>query len=75
MKASKIYAAMYNPMIEESCFGVISLHKTRKGAEMAMEFHKAVELKEWKEMYKDHRAPYTFGRFEKWSVVEMEVLE
>lgn len=36
----KIYGVMYNPMIHESCYGCLSIHKTRKGAEMAMEFHK-----------------------------------
>jgi hypothetical protein len=36
----KIYAALYNPMIHESTWGIISLHETRKGAEMAVEFHK-----------------------------------
>lgn len=35
----KIYVVMYNPMIHESCFACLSIHKTRKGAEMAMEFH------------------------------------
>lgn len=35
-----VYLAMYNPMIHESTYGVISVHKTKRGAEMALEFHK-----------------------------------
>jgi hypothetical protein len=35
-----IYAAMHNPNIHESTWGVIGLYRTRKGAEMAVEFAK-----------------------------------
>ena len=41
-----IYAALYNPMIHESTYGIISLHKTLKGAEMALSFHKHTIEKE-----------------------------
>ena len=35
-----VYAVLYNPMIHESTWGVISLHKSLKGAEIALAFHK-----------------------------------
>ena len=39
-------------MTEESCFGIISLHETRKGAERAIKVHKAKEYKEYQETEK-----------------------
>lgn len=39
MKPS-IYAVLFNPMIHESTWGVISLHKTLKGAEITLAHHK-----------------------------------
>lgn len=42
----KVFAAIHNPMIHESCFTVLSLHRTRRGAEMAMEFHKQATIDE-----------------------------
>ena len=36
----------YNPMIHESVFGCLSLHRSRKEAEMEMEFHKHQRMKE-----------------------------
>ena len=69
-----VFAAMYNPMIHESTFGIISLHKTRKGAEMALEFHREEKRKEWNEMYSDvpieERYGMQFGQFEAWNVFE-----
>lgn len=44
-----VYAFMYCPCIHESAAAVISLHKTLKGAEIAMEFHKAEALKDFEE--------------------------
>jgi hypothetical protein len=71
----KVYAFMYNPMIHESASAVISLHKTIKGAEMAMEFDKAERKKEWDELYKNLKAPCDFGLFEYWCIKEYEILE
>lgn len=41
-----IYGVQYNPMIHESVFGCLSLHRSRKEAEMEMEFHKHQRMKE-----------------------------
>lgn len=46
---NKVYEFWHNPCIHESNDGCISLHKTRKGAEMAMEFHKKQIVEEWAE--------------------------
>lgn len=72
MKYDTVYIAMYNPMIYESSFGVISIHKTRKGAEMAIEFDREERRKEWLEMYpsKKEQEEYEFGKFESWLVRE-----
>jgi hypothetical protein len=52
------------------------LHKTRKGAEMAMEFHKEQKRKEFEEMYKDEEdIDWTFDSMCEWGVEERTVLE
>lgn len=76
----KVYAFNYCPCIHESGWVTISLHKTRKGAEMAMEFHREVERKEHQEYLKrlDKEArkyAVEFGRSEKWEVEEVEILD
>lgn len=45
LTTEKVYLAKYNPMIHESCYLTLSVHRTRKGAEMAMEFHKSESIK------------------------------
>ena len=45
-----VYEALYNPDVNESVSATISVHKTRKGAEMAVEFHKNEMRKEYEKM-------------------------
>jgi predicted nucleic acid-binding Zn-ribbon protein len=61
-KESILYQALYNPMTEESAWHTLSVHKTRKGAEMAIAFHKEEKIR-------------TDGidNFEAWGVNEMKV--
>lgn len=77
MGKEKVFIAMYNPMIYESSFGIISIHKTERGAQMAMEFHKEERRKEWLEMYplKEEQEEFLFGEFESWKVGEAELLD
>lgn len=42
-KTDKLYEFVYCGMTEESSYATISLHRTREGAEKAMEKHKAEE--------------------------------
>ena len=41
-----LYAFLYNPMIHESGYITISIHRTLKGAEKALEWHKKQHIKE-----------------------------
>jgi hypothetical protein len=70
-----LYESLYNPCIHESSAGTISLHRTRKGAEMAVMFHKNKCLKEWEEVYKgvpvEMQTP--FGTHEWWGVNEIKI--
>jgi len=70
-----VYAFLYNSCIYESAYATMSLHTTRKGAEMAMEFHKAQKEKEHWEIYNRPDDYYTnpFGEHEAWAVDEIEV--
>lgn len=71
----KVYAFMYNPMIEESAYATMSLHKTRKGAEMALDFHKVTKIKEWRELYPTSKdEPCKINRFQDWIIKEVEIL-
>ena len=71
----KVYAFLYNSCIYESAYATMSLHKTRKGAEMAMAFHKAEKEKEHWDIYNRPDDYYTspFGEHEDWRVEEIEV--
>lgn len=75
-KELTLYSFLYNPMIEESSTQTVSIHRTRKGAEMAMEFYKAEQLKEWEELYKDDKGMREFcpfGHFQWWGIGEITV--
>ena len=69
-----VYAFMYNPMIYESATATVSLHFSKKGAEMAMEFHKAEQQKEWDSFYKDDQHTPKFGQFGNCSLQKVNIL-
>ena len=71
-----VFEFWYTDCIHESAAECISLHKTRKGAEIAMEFHKEQKRKEFEEMYKDEEGiDWTFDSICAWGVKERTVLE
>jgi hypothetical protein len=78
---SYVWAFLYSPCIHESSFRTVSLHKTEKGAEIAMEFHKENKRKEHERLYSDlpeeeKTALYVeFGTMEAWDVQKFPVLE
>jgi hypothetical protein len=49
-RKAEIYAVQFNPCTYESCSGVLSIHLTRKEAEMALEFAKNEHIKEHGEL-------------------------
>lgn len=86
----KLYQALYNPMIHESCAGTISLHETEEGAEKAVEEHKMKTRKDWenrkencrkretKEMFDmlhDDDDPDEWANFQWWGIGEVEIKE
>ncbi len=73
-KMNKVYAFNYNPDVNESVWATVSLHATKKGAEMAMEFHKNERLKEWKELYGNEETVFEFGDFQDWCIEEYNIL-
>ncbi len=73
-----VFAFMYCPCVHESAWATVSLHRTRKGAEIAMEFHKAEALKEFNSDYtaeEIEKLGFKFGQFEDWCVEELEIEE
>ena len=73
----KVWGAFYNGMIHESSYALISLHYTKKGAEMAVEWHK-------KEMQDEHNRLWEgekpedippFDQFQDWMIRELTINE
>ena len=69
----KIYQFKYCPNTDESGYITLSTHRTEKGAQLAMEFHRNEQLKEFNELYKPYG--FTFGEGESWVVTETELKE
>ena len=76
-----VYEFLYNSDCCESAAATMSIHKTKKGAEMAMEFHKAEKQKQWDEMRKldEENDPEYWKEFkwdfdQWWGVRECELL-
>jgi len=76
-----IFEFLYNDCIHESAFATVSTHRTKKGAEMAMAFHKNEAKEEWdkdnKELKEAGLEPYKseFGEHESWHVRETKLLD
>lgn len=70
-----VYEFLYNSDCCEGAASTISIHKTKKGAEMAMEFHKNEKLKEWEKECKEYppakEYPFDFDQW--WGVRECEL--
>lgn len=66
MEKTIIYAALYNPMIHESTFGIISLHKSLKGAEKSMESHR---------LWTQQEEGIEYCESMRWGIEEIEVEE
>jgi hypothetical protein len=76
MENDFVYAFMYCPCIHESAYATVSLHRTEKGAEVAMEFHKNEKLIEYEEYAEAVDASLDdFGQFEKWAIKKIEIHE
>ena len=74
-----VYAFKYSPDYESGYY-VVSLHKTQKSAEIAMEFHKVEKLRENEEYLEEIRkeAPEynnDLEEYSKWCVVKCEILD
>lgn len=71
----KVYEFTYSECIYESGCVTQSVHKTRKGAEMALDFHKDKMHKEYLELWEPERErkEFPFGHMEAWVIKETEV--
>ena len=74
------YGFYYNGMTEESSYALMSLHRTKKAAEIAMEFHKKEKFEEFKKDQQHYIREYgvpgpydEFGKFENWFIDEIEI--
>ena len=76
IKKQIVYEFLYNSECYESTSATISIHKTKKGAEMALEFHKNERLKEWEQECKEYPKckERPFDLYQWWTVRERELL-
>ena len=75
-----IWVFYYNPMVYESSAAAISFHRTEKGAQIALEFHKNEEMKKWNEYlsFLDNEAKQwcgVFGEHESWFIKEETIID
>ena len=76
MSTDIIYEFLYNSDCCESAARTMSLHKTKKGAEMATEFHKNKIKKEHNELYGDkHKADFEWDFNQWWGIRETALIE
>ena len=69
-----VYQFLYCGCIHESAYATMSLHKTKEGAERAMNVHKEFERKEFNERYSDEfKKEIKFGMHEDWAIGEIEL--
>ena len=75
-----VYEFLYNSDCCESAAHTVSIHRTKKGAEMAMEFHKNKKLKKWENEQKENekhgltKDPYPWHFNQWWGVLESKLL-
>lgn len=71
----KIYQALYNPMVHESAYATLSIHKTREGAEKAIQEHKDIEKARFDVLHFDEEegTGYGYDFCKDWIVEETEV--
>lgn len=72
-----VFEFLYNPDTFESAPCTISVHKTRKGAEMAMAFHRQEKLEQHNRLLATTNGEdlHEFGYSEYWGVNEVELLD
>ena len=71
-----VYEFWYNECIYESAASCISLHRTIKGAEISLEFHKEQKRKEFEEIYKDEEdIDFAFDSMCAWGVNERTIVQ
>lgn len=72
-----VYEFLYNSSCSESSAATVSIHRTLRGAEMAMEFHKNEKLKEWEHECKEYPPskdfPFDFDQW--WGIRESYLLD
>lgn len=76
----KIYEALYCSCIHESSFATLSLHRTRAGAEKAVQDHKDKIKKEWEKEQAEFKKEGLESRFpwdfvQEWDIQETELLD
>lgn len=78
-QSNTLYGFYYCPCIHESASALISLHRTEKGAQVAMEFHKETARKEheddckWSLEERGYPWAHEFGESERWFVDKIEI--
>jgi len=71
----KIYLAKYNPCINGSVYGILSIHKTKEGAQKAIDKHKLNRINMLKIIWDNTNDERKMIEMEDWIVSETELLD
>ena len=71
----KVWEFLFNGNTWESSASTISIHRTKRGAEMAMQFHKEAARLEYEEDQKEYPSEFGFGYGEWWGIRETDLLD
>lgn len=68
-----VYEFLYNSDCCESAARTISIHRTRQGAETAMEFHRYEKKKEYEDDDNECKQEYPYDYDQWWGIRETEL--
>lgn len=70
-----VYLLLYNPMIYQSGWTTLSVHKKRRSAEETLEIYKSEAYKKWEQDFvtPEERMTHPFGKYEDWRITPMVV--
>jgi Holliday junction resolvase len=72
IKTEYIYLAQFNDCIYESSYATLSIHKTRKGAKLALEKHKLKEQKAFIKVFGKEKA-LSYRDDKSWVIIKMKL--
>ena len=75
-ETTRVFEFVYNPNCSESAIATLSIHKTLKGAQMALDFHKAEKMEKWEIACEENKFnkdfPFDYDQY--WGIIETDLV-